>query len=156
MTNNILESAKEGAPRLSDLLICCDTNSLHLLKRLGQALHIVDIDFIIYESDTWSNPHYSGESSGSQDRLEASGSALGHVDKVLITTCLGSRGLEKKIVVYISPENMGDFLAIVKEKNFVEVVSRSISQVVIITVDDPKEGSLNPESLIDSIEVKGT
>ena len=127
-----------------------------MLKRLGQALHIVDIDFIIYESDTWSNPHYSGESSGSQDRLEASGSALGHVDKVLITTCLGSRGLEKKIVVYISPENMGDFLAIVKEKNFVEVVSRSISQVVIINVDDPKEGSLNPESLIDSIEVKGT
>ena len=39
---------------------------------------------------------------------------LGHIDKVLITTCLGSRGLEKKIVVYISPENMGDFLAIVK------------------------------------------
>ena len=28
----------------------------------------------------------------------------GHVDKVLITTTLGSRGLEKKIVVYISPE----------------------------------------------------
>ena len=54
---------------------------------------------------------------------------LGHVDKVLITTCLGSRGLEKKIVVYISPENMGDFLAIVKEKNFIEVVSRSINQV---------------------------
>ena len=53
----------------------------------------------------------------------------GHVDKVLITTCLGSRGLEKKIVVYISPENMGDFLAIVKEKNFIEVVSRSINQV---------------------------
>ena len=25
---------------------------------LGQALHIVDIDFVIYESDTWSNPHY--------------------------------------------------------------------------------------------------
>ena len=41
-------------------------------------------------------------------------SDLGHIDKVLITTCLGSRGLEKKIVVYISPENMGDFLAIVK------------------------------------------
>ena len=39
---------------------------------------------------------------------------IGHIDKVLITTCLGSRGLEKKIVVYISPENMGDFLAIVK------------------------------------------
>ena len=76
----------------------------------------------------------------------------GHVDKVLITTCLGSRGLEKKIVVYISPENMGDFLAIVKEKNFIEVVSRSINQVVIITVDDPKEGSLNPASVIDSIE----
>ena len=38
----------------------------------------------------------------------------GHVDKVLITTCLGSRGLEKKIVVYISPESIGDFLAIVK------------------------------------------
>ena len=56
-------------------------------------------------------------------------------------------------MVYISPENDGDFLAIVKEKNFIEVVSRSISQVVIITVDDPKEGSLNPESLIDSIEV---
>ena len=69
----------------------------------------------------------------------------GHVDKVLITTTLGSRGLEKKIVVYISPEviseiylcliaqsslqNMGDFLAIVKEKNFIEVVSRSINQV---------------------------
>ena len=64
---------------------------------------------------------------------------------------------------------MGDFLAIVKEKNCIEVVSRSINQVikdditnfhyftslkvVIITVDDPKEGSLNPESLIDSIEV---
>ena len=30
----------------------------------------------------------------------------GHVDKVLITTTLGSRGLEKKIVVYISPEVM--------------------------------------------------
>ena len=115
--------------RLSDLLFCVDTNSLHLLKRLGQALHIVDIDFIIYESDTWSNPHYANESSGAEDRLEASGSALGHVDKVLITTCLGSRGLEKKIVVYISPENMGDFLAIVKEKNFIEVVSRSINQV---------------------------
>ena len=132
----------------------------------------MDIDFIIYESDTWSNPHYAHESSSAQDRLEASGSALGHVDKVLITTCLGSRGLEKKIVVYISPENMGDFLAIVKEKNFIEVVSRSINQVikdditnfhyktnftplkvVIITVDDPKEGSINPESLIDSIEV---
>ena len=28
-----------------------------------------------------------------------------------------------------------------------------IFKVVIITVDDPKEGSLNPESLIDSIEV---
>ena len=39
---------------------------------------------------------------------------LGHVDKVLITTCLGSRGLEKKIVVYISTESIGDFLAIVK------------------------------------------
>ena len=115
--------------RLSDLLFCVDTNSLHLLKRLGQALHIVDIDFIIYESDTWSNPQYMNESSGAEDRLEASGSALGHVDKVLITTCLGSRGLEKKIVVYISPENMGDFLAIVKEKNFIEVVSRSINQV---------------------------
>ena len=74
------------------------------------------------------------------------------MDKVLITTCLGSRGLEKKIVVYISPENMGDFVAIVKEKNFIEVVSRSINQVVIITVDDPKEGSLNPASVIDSIE----
>ena len=64
---------------------------------------------------------------------------------MLITTTLGSRGLEKKIVVYISPEviseiyclvakktssqNMGDFLAIVKEKNFIEVVSRSINQV---------------------------
>ena len=118
-----------GKVRLSDLLFCVDTNSLHLLKRLGQALHIVDIDFIIYESDTWSNPHYATESSGAEDRLEASGSALGHVDKVLITTCLGSRGLEKKIVVYISPENMGDFLAIVKEKNFIEVVSRSINQV---------------------------
>ena len=62
---------------LCDLLICCDTNSLHLLKRLGQALHIVDIDFIIYESDTWSNPHYSHETSTPQDRVEASGSALG-------------------------------------------------------------------------------
>ena len=66
------------------------------------------------------------------------------MDKVLITTTLGGRGLEKKIVVYISPEvrreftyicqtsfskNMGDFLAIVKEKNFIEVVSRSINQV---------------------------
>ncbi len=38
---------------------------------------------------------------------------------------------EKKIVVYISPENMGNFLAIVKEKNFIEVVSRSISQVFV-------------------------
>ena len=27
-------------------------------------------------------------------------------------------------------------------------------KVVIITVDDPKEGSLNPESVIDSIEVR--
>jgi hypothetical protein len=36
---------------------------------------------------------------------------------------------EKKIVVYISPENVGNFLTIVKEKNFIEVVSRSISQV---------------------------
>ena len=108
----------------------------------------------------------------------------GHVDKVLITTTLGSRGLEKKIVVYISPEviseiylcliaqsslqNMGDFLAIVKEKNFIEVVSRSINQVdkldyssrkkgslskvIIITVDDTKAGSLNPASVIDSLE----
>ena len=33
----------------------------------------------------------------------------GHVDKVLITTTLGSRGLEKKIVVYISPEVKFDF-----------------------------------------------
>ena len=127
--NSDLNEEKGGRVRLSDLLFCVDTNSLHLLKRLGQALHIVDIDFIIYESDTWSNPHYANESSGAEDRLEASGSALGHVDKVLITTCLGSRGLEKKIVVYISPENMGDFLAIVKEKNFIEVVSRSINQV---------------------------
>ena len=47
---------------------------------------------------------------------------------------------------------MGDFLAIVKEKNFIKVVSRSINQVVIITVDDTKEGSLNPASVIDSIE----
>ena len=63
---------------------------------------------------------------------------------------------------------MGDFLAIVKEKNFIEVVSRSInqvrslpvqtcqntlfSQVIIITVDDPKVGSLNPASVIDSLE----
>ena len=62
---------------LSDLLICCDTNSLHLLKRLGQALHIVDIDFIIYESDTWANPHYKHENSTKEDRMEASGSALG-------------------------------------------------------------------------------
>ena len=53
---------------------------------------------------------------------------------MLITTCLGSRGLEKKIVVYISPENMGDFLAIVKEKNFIEVVSRSINQVTTGTL----------------------
>ena len=65
--------------RLSDLLICCDTNSLHLLKRLGQALHIVDIDFIIYESDTWTNPHYEAETADPQDRLEASGSALGEI-----------------------------------------------------------------------------
>ena len=41
----------------------------------------------------------------------------GHVDKVLITTTLGSRGLEKKIVVYISGENTGDFLAIVKVRH---------------------------------------
>ena len=74
-------------------------------------------------------------------------------ETVSCSTFLHIPGLEKKIVVYISPENDGDFLAIVKEKNFIEVVSRSISQVVIITVDDPKEGSLNPESLIDSIEV---
>ena len=61
---------------------------------------------------------------------------------------------------------MGDFLAIVKEKNFIEVVSRSINQVtiststrsklppqvIIITVDDPKAGSLNPASVIDSLE----
>ena len=61
---------------------------------------------------------------------------------------------------------MGDFLAIVKEKNFIEVVSRSINQVryncqnifrlflkvIIITVDDPKVGSLNPASVIDSLE----
>ena len=64
---------------------------------------------------------------------------------------------------------MGDFLAIVKEKNFIEVVSRSINQVtistttrsklsklppqvIIITVDDPKAGSLNPPSVIDSLE----
>ena len=82
----------------------------------------------------------------------------GHINKVLVTTSLGSRGLgntgkfltflhlniqlvnffhiklkivisEKKVVVYISPENMGNFLSIVKEKNFIEVVSRSISQV---------------------------
>lgn len=74
-----LEDGPGGASdlRLSDLLICCDTNSLHLLKRLGQALHIVDIDFIIYESDTWTNPHYNHETSGPEDRLEASGSALG-------------------------------------------------------------------------------
>ena len=37
--------------------------------------------------------------------------------------------LEKKIVVYISPENADNFIAIVKEKNFIEVVSRSINQV---------------------------
>ena len=65
-------------------------------------------------------------------------------------------------------QNMGDFLAIVKEKNFIEVVSRSINQVeklinssrkkgslskvIIITVDDPKAGSLNPASVIDSLE----
>ena len=42
-----------------------------------QALHIVDIDFIIYESDTWTNPHYTHEPSSLEDRLEASGSALG-------------------------------------------------------------------------------
>ena len=71
---------REGSGvRLSDLLICCDTNSLHLLKRLGQALHIVDIDFIIYESDTWTNPHYEAETADPQDRLEASGSALGEI-----------------------------------------------------------------------------
>ena len=64
--------------QLSDLLICCDTNSLHLLKRLGQALHIVDIDFIVYESDTWTNPHYTHETSSPEDRMEASGSALGN------------------------------------------------------------------------------
>ena len=128
-TSDLDDDQAAGKVRLSDLLFCVDTNSLHLLKRLGQALHIVDIDFIIYESDTWSNPHTASETPGASDRLEASGSALGHVDKVLITTCLGSRGLEKKIVVYISPENMGDFLAIVKEKNFIEVVSRSINQV---------------------------
>ena len=67
-----------------------------------------------------------------------------------------------------SLQNMGDFLAIVKEKNFIEVVSRSINQVdklanssrenifvtkvIIITVDDPKAGSLNPASVIDSLE----
>ena len=54
--------------------------------------------------------------------------------QVLITTCLGSRGLEKKIVVYLSSENIGDFLAIVKEKNFIEVVSRSINQVMNIII----------------------
>ena len=37
----------------------------------------MDIDFIIYESDTWTNPHYTHEPSSSEDRLEASGSALG-------------------------------------------------------------------------------
>jgi hypothetical protein len=68
----------ENNLQLSDLLICCDTNSLHLLKRLGQALHIVDIDFIVYESDTWTNPHYNQETSSPEDRMEASGSALGN------------------------------------------------------------------------------
>ena len=33
------------------------------------------------------------------------------------------------------------------------LITTFIVKVVIITVDDPKEGSLNPESLIDSIEV---
>ena len=32
--------------------------SFKIDKLVGQALHIVDIDFVIYESDTWSNPHY--------------------------------------------------------------------------------------------------
>ena len=82
--NSDLKEDKGGSVRLSDLLFCVDTNSLHLLKRLGQALHIVDIDFIIYESDTWSNPHYANESSGAEDRLEASGSALGHLDSPLV------------------------------------------------------------------------
>ena len=72
-----MNSDKAGSVRLSDLLFCVDTNSLHLLKRLGQALHIVDIDFIIYESDTWTNPHYSHEASSPEDRLDAAGSALG-------------------------------------------------------------------------------
>ena len=73
--------------RLSDLLICCDTNSLHLLKRLGQALHIVDIDFIIYESDTWTNPHYNHESSSPEDRMDAAGSALGNFLPIFTGLC---------------------------------------------------------------------
>ena len=55
-----------GYTRLCDLLLCCDTNSLHLMKRLGQALHIVDIDFVIYECDTWTDPHYAGEAATPQ------------------------------------------------------------------------------------------
>ena len=35
-----------------------------------------------------------------------------------------------------------------------EVITNNVVKVVIITVDDPKEGSLNPESVIDSIEVR--
>ena len=33
------------------------------------------------------------------------------------------------MIAQSSLQNMGDFLAIVKEKNFIEVVSRSINQV---------------------------
>ena len=61
--------------------------------------------------------------------MEATRSALSHSDRLLVTTSLGSRGLEKKVVIYVSPNNFGDFLAVVKEKNFIEVASRSISQV---------------------------
>ena len=85
--NTMKDSSKKDSEnnlRLSDLLICCDTNSLHLLKRLGQALHIVDIDFIIYESDTWTNPHYTHETSSPEDRMEASGSALGKQDETFL------------------------------------------------------------------------
>ena len=37
---------------------------------------------------------------------------------------------------------MGDFLAIVKEKNFIEVVSRSINQVTISTTTRSKIGKI--------------
>ena len=43
---------------------------------------------------------------------------------------------------------MGDFLAIVKEKNFIEVVSRSINQVIKLPVQ-------NYHNLIDHIVLTG-